>query len=524
MEAKKDRMTLSRRSFLAVMGAAALAGRADALPMFKGEAQPFSRELLLERARKMAAGPFTQLPEVPQQWQDLTYDEYNHIWFNSHKGLWTDTDRAFHVDFFHPGLYFPRPVEINIVDGDSARTLAFDISLFDKTDKFPDMPVDDTMGYSGLRLRHELKEPGLFEEFMVFQGASYFRTIGTGQDYGLSARGLALNTGDDAGEEFPEFTHFWLESPAPGARMMKVHALLNSPSVTGAYTFEITPGLPAEIEVEATIFARKELAHVGIAPLTSMFLFDETNRHRFDDFRPAVHDNDGLLIWNGAGELLWRPLANHTRLQVASFVDSGPRGFGLMQRTRDPEAFADLEAHYENRPSLWITPGEDWGDGAVTLVEIPADKEIYDNIVAYWRPREPIAAGAEHSFTYKMAWGGEPPRPRDVAAITNTRIGKGFDQIKDVVAIDFENHPAFGEKTTPKYDNTDPDLEGINLFISSNRGKVSSGILQRNPGTGGVRLSFSFEPGDHRAVELRAQLVKDGVSLTEVWLYRWTAA
>ena len=517
-------MSLTRRSFLSVLGAAALAGRADALPMFKGEPQAFSRAWLLDKARSMAAGPYTQLPQVPEAWRDLTYDEYNHIWFDSHKGLWTDTDRAFHVDFFHPGLYFPRPVEINIIEGGIAKTLAFDISLFAKTDKFPDLPIDDTMGYSGFRLRHELVEPGTFEEFMVFQGASYFRAIGTGQDYGLSARGLALNTGDDAGEEFPEFTHFWVDAPDPGARMITVHALLNSPSVTGVYQFQITPGLPAEVQVEATIFARDELSHVGIAPLTSMFLFDETNRSRFDDFRPAVHDNDGLMVFNGAGELLWRPLANHTSLQVSSFVDDGPRGFGLMQRTRDPEAFADLEAHYENRPALWITPGEDWGKGAVTLVEIPSDREIYDNIVAYWRPREPIAAGSEQSFTYKMAWGDGPSRPRDVAAVTNTRIGKGFDQVKNVVAIDFANHPAFGEKTTPRYNNSDPDLEGINLFISSNRGTVSEGILQRNPGTGGVRLAFSFDPGESRVVELRAQLVKEGVSLTEVFLYRWSAA
>ncbi len=509
-------MTLSRRSFLAMLGAAAVAGRADALPMFKGTPQPFTRELLVERARTMATQDYAPMPEVPAGWRDLSYDQYRAIWFNSRKALWSDTKRPFHMDFFHPGLYFPRPVEINIVDGNTAQTLAFDISLFDRTDTFPDLPVDDTMGYSGFRLRAELKTPEIFEEFLVFQGASYFRAIGTGQNYGLSARGLSLNTGDAAGEEFPEFTHFFVEAPEPGARMTRVHAILDSPSVTGAYTFDITPGLPAEMKVKATLFARKELDHVGVAPLTSMFLFDETNRTRFDDFRSAVHDSEGLLVWNGAGELLWRPLANPRELEISSFVDDGPRGFGLMQRAREAEDFADLEAFYHNRPSLWIVPSEDWGKGSVTLVEIPSDKEIYDNIVAYWRPREPLQPGQAYDFNYTMEWGGEPVRPRNVAKVLNSRIGKGYDKKVpyQIIAVDFDNHPDFGG---------DADLDLITRFISSNRGTVSDGVLQRNPGTGGLRLAFKFDPGEATGAELRVQLVKDGVSLTEVWLYRWTA-
>jgi len=286
-------MTLSRRSFLAMLGAASVAGKADALPMFKGPSQPFSRELLVARARKMATEVYTPMPEVPAAWRDLTYDEYKSLWFNTKKALWSGTDRPIQMDFFHPGLYFPRPVEINIVEEGQSQALAFDISLFDKTDAFPELPIDDTMGYSGFRFRAPLKSPEFYEEFLVFQGASYFRAIGTGQNYGLSARGLSINTGDVRGEEFPEFTHFFVEAPEPGAEATRVHALLDGPSVTGAYTFDITPGLPAEMTVEASLFVRRELDHVGIAPLTSMFLFDETNRNRFDDFRSAVHDSEG---------------------------------------------------------------------------------------------------------------------------------------------------------------------------------------------------------------------------------------
>ena len=508
-------MSLSRRNFLMMLGAASVAGgQAGAVPMFKAEAKPFSQDLLRTKARELAKLPYAPMAEVPKPWRDLSYDQYKSIWFNSQKALWSDTELPYQVDLFHPGLYFPRAVEINIVDGDTARPLAFDISLFDKTDKFPDLPIDENMGYSGFRLRSELREPGIFEEFLVFQGASYFRAIGTGQNYGLSARGLAINTGDERGEEFPEFTNFWIEQPEGKDRDIIVHALLNSPSIAGAYTFKVAHGLPAKFDVEVALYPRVALDHVGLAPLTSMFLFDETNRTRFDDFRSAVHDSEGLLVWNGAGELLWRPLANPKALQISSFVDDGPRGFGLLQRTRDLASFADLEAHYHNRPSLWITPSEDWGKGAVTLVEIPSDQEIYDNIVAYWRPREPLAAGSEHMFTYEMAWGGEPPRPRDVAPVVNSRIGKGYDKAKPytIITVDYAENEAF-----------EADLGDITKFISTNRGTVSDGVLQRNPATGGVRLAFKFDPGERTSAELRVQLVRDGTSLTEVWLYGWTA-
>jgi glucans biosynthesis protein len=458
------------------------------------------------------------MPEVPDAWKTLSYDQYKALVFNTKKALWSDEDRAFQMDFFHPGLYFPRPIEINLVEGGTARMLGFDLSLFTRYDQFPAELVagagDPALGYSGLRLRHELTKPGRFEEFMVFQGASYFRAIGTGQSYGLSARGLALNTGEAEGEEFPEFTRFWVEAPTGDATTITVHALLDGPSTTGAYTFHISPGRPAQVAVEATLYPRTELTHVGIAPLTSMFLFDQTNRARFDDFREAVHDSEGLLVWNGAGEMLWRPLANPASLQVSSFVDENPRGFGLMQRAREPEDFADLEALYHNRPSLWITPVEGWGRGAVTLVEIPSGKEIYDNIVAYWRPRDPLAVGAAHSFSYLMNWGGEPEDKRPVSRVLNTRIGKGYDKETAyvIMAIDFADHEVFAD-----------DLDDVTRFISTNRGTVSEGVLQRNPGTGGVRLAFKFEPGEAASAELRVQLVKDGKSLTEVWLYRWTA-
>ncbi len=501
---------ISRRALLAGMAASTATFGWSAENLITAET-PFSMDWLFEKARALAREDYAPVPQIPEPWRTLSYDEFNHIWFDPRKAIWVDDERPVRLDLFTAGLYVDRPAQINIVEDGIAKTLGYDPSLFEKTDQFPDLPVDETMGYAGFRLRRELNTAQIFEEYMVFHGASYFRAIANGQSYGLSARGLALRTGDPSGEEFPDFTHFWIEAPAPDQLTTVVHALLDGPSTTGVYTFRILAGRPTRVTVTATLFPRVELDHVGLGSLTSMFFFDETNRHRFDDFRPAVHDSEGLMVVNGNGERLWRPLANPNKVEISAFYDRNPQGFGLMQRTRDPERYADLEAHYQNRPSLWITPQEDWGRGAVELVEIPTDKEIYDNIVAYWRPADPIPAGSEHSFSYTMMWGDTPQGLPDVPHVLNTRIGKGFDQVKTVIAIDFAEHATF-----------DDDLSAFKTVITSNAGTVSPGVLQHNPGTGGVRLAFSLLPEEATSVELRAQLFKDGEAASEVWLYRWT--
>ncbi|MFW8593360.1 glucan biosynthesis protein [Cribrihabitans neustonicus] len=509
---------LSRRAFLAAalsttfLSTSLLTARPASAAGTAGaaEAAPFSHDTVVARARALAQDPYSERASVPKDWLALSYEQYQKRWFRSRDALWADTERSYNVDFFLPGLYFPRPVQISTVTDGRVEPVAFDLSLFDQTDKAPELTTEGNLGYSGLRLRTELSEPGKKNEFCVFQGASYFRAIGQGQAYGLSARGLALKTADPEGEEFPEFTEFWLEAPAPGQRTMVVHALMDSPSVTGAYRFAITPGTSTVMDVEATLFAREELTHAGLAPLTSMFLFDATNRHRFDDFRPAVHDSDGLLALNGNGEAIWRPLANPKTLQVSSFVDENPRGFGLMQRSRRLSDFNDLEADYHRRPSLWVEPQGNWGKGAVTLVEIPADKEIYDNIVAYWRPREPYPAGAEIPLAYRLTWGEEPLL--DLPRVTGTAQGaKIFGDPGRIVTVDFAPHPLFGGGP-----------EALDVHLSSPHVALSEGVLQRNPETGGLRLAFSFDPAGRDYVELRAQLRKDGEAASEVWLYRWT--
>ena len=498
---------ISRRAFLAA--STALAAR----PTWAVSPQAFAPAQIVDLARDLSTRAYRPRPNIPQDWIDLTYEQYRLIWPRPDAALWHGTDSPYEVDFFHPGLYFPQGVRIEAIEQGQAQPVPFSLDGFDRTDQWPtDLTMDDTLGFSGLRLRTELDQPGKRNEFCVFQGASYFRAIGIGDIFGLSARGIALRTGDPAGEEFPDFTRFWLERPAEGQNHMVLHALLNGPSLTGAYRFEIHPGQPCVMEVEATLFPRVDLDHVGLGPLTSMFLFDQTNRHRFDDFRPAVHDSDGLLMQNGAGEVIWRPLANPKTLQISAFMDENPRGFGLMQRARKLGDFADLEALYHLRPGLWVEPKEGWGKGSVSLVEIPADKEIYDNIVAYWRPADPIEAGSEHKMSYRLSWGSDELVDHGLPRVLNTAMGEHVFATGRLAVIDFEAHPMF-----------DDGPEAITVHTQSPHADTTDGVLQRNPETGGLRLAFAFDPKDRDVVELRAQLRKDGQLASEVWLYRWTA-
>ncbi|CUH52121.1 glucan biosynthesis protein [Shimia marina] len=500
---------MRRREFLT--GLAALAASpawADRLSL--GASTPFDLAELIAQTKALAEAAYKPMPAVPDAWQTLSYDEYRKIWFDPRNAVWEGTDVPLRLDVFPAGLYFPRPVDVHVVKDNVAQRVPFEIEAFDRTDDFPDLPTAG-MGYSGLRLRGPLERADIHTEFAVFQGASYFRAIGTGQIYGLSARGLAIDTAEPSGEEFPDFRAFWVQAPEPGQNTTLVHAQMDSPSVAGLYTFEITPGETLHMGVTARLFPRQEMQHVGIAPLTSMFQFDETNRDRFSDFRPAVHDSDGLLMLNGAGETIWRPLANPKALQVSGFQDNNPRGFGLMQRADRFSDFHDLEALYHRRPGLWVKPREDWGRGHVALVEIPTDREIYDNIVAYWRPATPLQPGDAPVFSYDLYWGPETtPGVPDLPKVLNTRAGKGFER-GIVFAIDFEADARFPE-----------DFGTIDRIVRSSAGEVTQGVVQRNPDTGGPRLAFTFEPGDATVAEFRVQLRSGTEPLSETWLYRWT--
>ena len=508
--------TLSRRQILSVMGGLAAFGLSpswaedapESAGMTLGTPEPFDQETVLSRARALAAAAYVPPLSIAQDWLDLTYDDFRGIWFDTRHTLLRGKPGALQAEFFVAGLYFPYKIGLNAVEGGQSRPIQFELRTFDTTDRFPALSQEGT-GFSGFRLLGELEQADRFQEYAVFQGASYFRAIGRGLAYGLSARGLALDTAKEGGEEFPVFRDFWIEAAEPGAPTVVVHALLDSPSVAGAYTFRITKGEATKMQVSCRLFPRVDLQTAGIAPGTSMFLFNDINRTGFDDFREAVHDSDRLLMMNGAGEVLWRPLINPQAVEVSVFGDTTPRGFGLMQRAREVGDYNDLVAHYERRPSLWVEPEGDWGAGAVMLVEIPTDKEINDNIVAFWRPAEPLKAGAEHQFDYRLYWCGTAPAEGTVAPVMATRTGARVFEVGRIFTIDYAPHPALGD-----------DLARLEARVSTSAGEVSPPLLQINPATGGLRLDFTLK-GDVPVAELRAEVLRNGLHVAEVWLNRW---
>jgi len=341
------------------------------------------RDHVRERAKTLSRNTYVEPDSaLPDRLQELGYDEYNQIQFRSERGIWRNDDARFELHLFHRGFLFKDRVAVFLAEGDTIQPLVYDPNLFGfgllediGQNQFGDI------GFAGIRLLYPINDPEIPQEFLVFLGASYFRAVAKGQVYGLSARGLALRTADEQPEEFPYFNEIYVERPDPGSGIIAVHALLDSPSVSGAYSFQIRPGEQTRMEVDAVLFPRNDLDHVGLAPLTSMYQFGPLERPDVDDFRPRVHDSDGLLIRSQTEEWLWRPLANPERLQVSSFQVGDVRGFGLAQRSRNPEDYQDLEAKYHRRPSLWVEPLSGWPPGAVDLIEIPTPSEFNDNIV-----------------------------------------------------------------------------------------------------------------------------------------------
>jgi periplasmic glucans biosynthesis protein len=470
--------------------------------------ETFDRAVLVAKAAELATHEH-ELPPRPEgeDGERLTYDQYRSIRYSA-ASIWTGEDRNFTVDLFYPGFIYEVPVNINLVVGKTARRVLFKNDLFDYAPNVPLVAGTEHAGYSGFRVRAPLNEPDRLDEFLVFQGASYFRGVARGQIYGLSARGLAVLTARPEGEEFPVFTDFWIERPAEQAKQLVIHALLDSPSVVGAYSFTVQPGEETVVDVEATLFPRIELTAFGVAPLTSMFLFDGSNRARFDDYRDAVHDSDGLLIVNGRGERLWRPLGNPRMLQISAFLDDNPNGFGLVQRKRRFADYEDDEARYDQRPSLWVEPGAEWGLGHVELVEIPSDREMNDNIVAYWQPREPVPAGQSADFSYRLRFTTEP-LDDSLARVVSTRVGRSLDgEGRRSFVIDFEGAGPVPEDLVPE--------------VSSSAGEIHAARGHVVSETGAYRASFELDADGEDLVELRVALHSGSRPWSETWLYRWT--
>jgi glucans biosynthesis protein len=449
---------------------------------------------------------------APASWpaalKDLGYDAYRAIRFLPENALWRGTKLPFEVQFFHRGFLFTDRVDIYEVSQGHALPVRYSPNLF----SFGDTPKPDAdLGFAGFRLHAPINRADYYDEVAIFLGASYFRAVAKGQTFGLSARGLSINTGDPKGEEFPAFRAFWIERPQGGAQSIVVHALLDSASASAAFRFTIRPGDATVYDVELALYPRAEIAQAGLATLTSMFFFDAHDRDTIDDFRPAVHDSSGLAIQTGHGERLWRPLSNPRDLQVSSFLERNLRGFGLVQRRRDFQAYQDLEARYERRPNAWVEPIGDWGEGQVQLYEIPTKNEYNDNIVVFWRPKEALQPKREYPFTYRLHWTSNDPHAATTATFHASRQG-GAAENRRLFVLD-----AAGEslKQLP------PDAQVRGDVVADN-GKVLNVVTQPNPHTGGWRLSFQLDPAKEKAVELRARLVREQEPLSETWVYRWT--
>jgi periplasmic glucans biosynthesis protein len=475
---------------------------------------PFSKGTVVQLARELASRPFVA-PDtrLPGGLDKLTYDQYRDIQFRPSATIWAHR-HAFRLQALPLGYLFTAPVEIALVKDGRATHLAYRADLFIAGDLVPTpLPTED-IGFSGFRLLYPINDRRRFDEVAVFQGASYFRSLGRDQVYGLSARGLALKVGDPTGEEFPAFRAFWIEEPGPRSASITVHALLDSPSVAGAYRFEIRPGRSTVMLVEAVLFPRVELKEVGLAPATSMFMFAAGDRSGVDDFRPRVHDSDGLLVFNGRGEHLWRPLANPAKLQISAFVDRSPRGFGLLQRARSLADYQDFESHFERRPSAWVEPRGDWGEGDVVLAEIPSDAEIHDNVVTFWRPRKPIPAGSEFRYSYSLSWGGEPSAGADRLRVVSTAMGRADVKVSTPVrrfVVDYApDRRRGGDCAQPSAD------------VTASAGKVQDVVVSENPLTRGYRVSFTLDPEKSESCELRLELDFEDSRCAEAWLYRWT--
>lgn len=477
-------------------------------------AHAFDFNDVARRARALAQKPYKNPEEkIPAALQNLSAQKYREIRMKPDSVLWRTAKNAFEIELLHPGDVFTTPVKINEVTSKGVQEIHFDPTLFDYAESGLDPRALDKnkLGFSGLRIRYSNGKS--MDDLLQFQGASYMRGRQRGQPYGALTRGLAIDTALNSGEKFPQFVEFWIERPSNTDRELGLYALLDSPDMAGAYRFVVRPGSEAVVDVKVQLFPRKAPEKLGIAPLTSMYFYGENQQRPTDDYRPEVHNSDGLAIHGGDGEWIWRPLSNPKRLLVTSFAQNSPGGFGLVQRDRQFSNYEDLTMRYDNKPSVWVEPHGKWGEGRVELVQIPSPNEWNDNIVAYWVP-DAIPKGREApSWEYRLSWYRDGRRTPN-AWVTQTRWGQAYKTRADGtvgLVIDFE-----GPALKP-YDAANP-LEAV--ASCDGNGKILSSRTYYNEATGGWRLELQVQRADAaKSVEMRAALRKDNTTLSETWSY-----
>jgi glucans biosynthesis protein len=481
---------------------------------FSQGASLFSYEELRSRARKLATEEYRPEtnPQLPEFLKKLSYDDYQKIRFIPTQGPWQSDHLRFTFQLFHRGFIYVDPVRMHLVEAGHVRDFQFSARQFDYRDVRLPEPLSADLQFAGVRVLYPMNSLEKQDEVASFLGASYFRLIGAQQDYGASFRGLAIDTAEPSGEEFPRFTDFWIEKPSANDTSVRLFGLLDSASVAGAYRFVIQPGKTARIEVEASLFFRKAVKKLGTAAITSMFFFGE-NRTRFvPDFRPEVHDSDGLLIQTNAGQCLWRPLVNPEKEHVVTqFPVSTLGGFGLLQRDRQFDHYQDLAGRYERRPSLWVQPGKGWGPGTVELVEIPSPNEWNDNIVAYWVPQEKPSRGQEFRCQYTLLASSGEPEESKLLRVEATRIAPEHDKAPPRFVVDFTAKGV----ASPAAD------APVEASVYASRGSIRNLVTEKNEVTGGWRCFFDLADAGNDPVELGLFLHKGSEVLSETWSYHY---
>lgn len=486
-----------------------------------GDPVAFSFEGLQKIASERALLPYLPVaipsPDILQQ---IDYDQYQRIRYRPEKSVRLEPDGSIPIQMFHLGKYAKEPVRMHVVEGDSAREILYSASLFEIPPDHPAHQLKTGAGFAGFRvMANDLKT-----DWFAAMGASYFRTSGPYDQYGLSARGIAIDTAMPHPEEFPRFSQYWLEGGEHGQPPLIIYALLEGPSITGAYRMTADRLTDARgihrinMEIDAVLFARKDIERLGVAPFSSMFWYGEASRKQSADWRPEIHDSDGLAVLTGAGERIWRPIANPPRVVTSAFADHDVQGFGLLQRDRDFVHYLDDGVFYERRPSVWVEPMDKWGNGAVHLVEIPTDDETFDNIVAYWAPAEPFKQGDKRRYRYRLSWLDDIPFPQRLGRAVGTWTGMGGRPghkrpagVRKFV-IDFQGGAFEGLGRD----------DGVELIVTASRGEISN--VYNHPVVGQRqrwRAFFDIKAEGADPVDMRAFLRRNGDTLTETWIYQF---
>ncbi|HUB63966.1 MAG TPA: glucan biosynthesis protein G [Methylocella sp.] len=482
----------------------------------------FDFQDVVRRARDLASAAFdAAIPALPEALDKLDFDAWRDIRFRPDKAFLGANGSQFRLQLFHLGHLYRRPVTINTIRDGIAAPIPYSATLFNYGRTKIDKPLPVNLGFAGFRLHYPLNSPKIFDEVIAFLGASYFRFLGRDQHYGMSARALATEAGT-TNEEFPFFREFWIETPEPGADQATIYGLLDSPSATGAYRFDLFPGVETAIEISVELFPRKANVKFGLAPLTSMFFIGKVD-HRFnDDFRPELHDSDGLLIHSGTGEWIWRPLRNPVKPEVSAFLDKDLRGFGLLQRDRNFDHYQDLDLDYELRPSLWVEPRGSWGEGRVELFELPTGHETNDNIVASFVPKDSPEPGKSFTYAYRI-----------VAGLDLSRLspnGRALNTYQTITAALGSADPPVPDSRRFIIDFTGGDLayylddpQMVEVVPTTSQGTITRSFIVPNAHTKGFRaiIDVQLEPG--QSTDLRAFLRTGTRALTETWTFPWRA-